>query len=309
LHTKSGGKEYWKRYYSLYLMLIPGLSYVVIYKFLPLVGLTMAFQDYQIFLGDNILESMMLSPFVGLDNFKRLFAYGEFAHVFSNTIIISLMKLFILFPIPIILAVLISEVPSIHYKRTLQTVVYLPHFLSWVVVFGILSTLFGSYGAVNELLTKIGWKPIGFFSDPQVFRWTLVFSDGWKEMGWGSIIYLSAITGINSELYEAATIDGAQKMQQIWNITLPGILPTIAMMLALRMGGILNAGFEQILVMYNPGVYSTADIIDTFVYRVGLGKMDYSFGTAAGLFNSVIGFIMVIGGNYLSKRVTEHSIW
>ena len=309
MHTKSGGKEYWKRYYSLYLMLIPGLSYVVIYKFLPLVGLTMAFQDYQIFLGDNILESMMLSPFVGLDNFKRLFAYGEFAHVFSNTIIISLMKLFILFPIPIILAVLISEVPSIHYKRTLQTVVYLPHFLSWVVVFGILSTLFGSYGAVNELLTKIGWKPIGFFSDPQVFRWTLVFSDGWKEMGWGSIIYLSAITGINSELYEAATIDGAQKMQQIWNITLPGILPTIAMMLALRMGGILNAGFEQILVMYNPGVYSTADIIDTFVYRVGLGKMDYSFGTAAGLFNSVIGFIMVIGGNYLSKRVTEHSIW
>ena len=309
MHMKSGGKEYWKRYYPLYLMLIPGLLYVIIYKFLPLIGLTMAFQDFQIFAGDNILESLFLSPFVGSDNFKKLFSYGDFAHVFQNTIIISLMKLFALFPVPIILAVLISEIPSIRYKKTLQTVVYLPHFLSWVVVFGILSTLLGSYGAVNALLTDIGLQPIGFFSDPQVFRWTLVFSDGWKEMGWGSIIYLSAITGINGELYEAATIDGAQKMQQIWYITLPGIMPTVAMMLALRMGSILNAGFEQILVMYNPGVYSTADIIDTYVYRMGLGKMDYSMGTAAGLFNSVISFIMVIGGNYLSKKVTDYSIW
>ncbi len=309
MHMKSGGKEYWKRYYPLYLMLIPGLLYVIIYKFLPLIGLTMAFKDFQIFAGDNILESLFLSPFVGIDNFKKLFSYGDFAHVFQNTIIISLMKLFALFPVPIILAVLISEIPSIRYKKTLQTVVYLPHFLSWVVVFGILSTLLGSYGAVNALLTDIGLQPIGFFSDPQVFRWTLVFSDGWKEMGWGSIIYLSAITGINGELYEAATIDGAQKMQQIWYITLPGIMPTVAMMLALRMGSILNAGFEQILVMYNPGVYSTADIIDTYVYRMGLGKMDYSMGTAAGLFNSVISFIMVIGGNYLSKKVTDYSIW
>ena len=309
MHMKSGGKEYWKRYYSLYLMLIPGLLYVVIYKFLPLIGLTMAFQDFQIFAGDNILESLFLSPFVGIDNFRKLFSYGDFAHVFQNTIIISLMKLFVLFPVPIILAVLISEIPSIRYKKTLQTVVYLPHFLSWVVVFGILSTLLGSYGAVNALLSNIGLQSVGFFSDPQVFRWTLVFSDGWKEMGWGSIIYLSAITGINSELYEASTIDGAKKMQQIWYITLPGIMPTVAMMLALRMGSILNAGFEQILVMYNPGVYSTADIIDTYVYRRGLGKMDYSMGTAAGLFNSVVSFIMVIGGNYLSRKVTDYSIW
>jgi len=309
MHMKSGGKEYWKRYYSLYLMLIPGLLYVVIYKFLPLIGLTMAFQDFQIFAGDNILESLFLSPFVGIDNFRKLFSYGDFAHVFQNTIIISLMKLFVLFPVPIILAVLISEIPSIRYKKTLQTVVYLPHFLSWVVVFGILSTLLGSYGAVNALLSNIGLQSVGFFSDPQVFRWTLVFSDGWKEMGWGSIIYLSAITGINSELYEASTIDGAKKMQQIWYITLPGIMPTVAMMLALRMGSILNAGFEQILVMYNPGVYSTADIIDTYVYRMGLGKMDYSMGTAAGLFNSVVSFIMVIGGNYLSRKVTDYSIW
>ena len=309
MHMKSGGKEYWKRYYSLYLMLIPGLLYVVIYKFLPLAGLTMAFQDFQIFAGDNILESLFLSPFVGIDNFRKLFSYGDFAHVFQNTIIISLMKLFVLFPVPIILAVLISEIPSIRYKKTLQTVVYLPHFLSWVVVFGILSTLLGSYGAVNALLSNIGLQSVGFFSDPQVFRWTLVFSDGWKEMGWGSIIYLSAITGINSELYEASTIDGAKKMQQIWYITLPGIMPTVAMMLALRMGSILNAGFEQILVMYNPGVYSTADIIDTYVYRMGLGKMDYSMGTAAGLFNSVVSFIMVIGGNYLSRKVTDYSIW
>ena len=240
MHMKSGGKEYWKRYYPLYLMLIPGLLYVIIYKFLPLIGLTMAFKDFQIFAGDNILESLFLSPFVGIDNFKKLFSYGDFAHVFQNTIIISLMKLFALFPVPIILAVLISEIPSIRYKKTLQTVVYLPHFLSWVVVFGILSTLLGSYGAVNALLTDIGLQPIGFFSDPQVFRWTLVFSDGWKEMGWGSIIYLSAITGINGELYEAATIDGAQKMQQIWYITLPGISTVVELILFLNLNGALQ---------------------------------------------------------------------
>ena len=309
MNVKSGGREYWKRYYSLYLMLIPGLLFVIIYKFTPLIGLVMAFQDFQIFLGDNIIESLILSPFVGLDNFIKLFSYGEFIQVFINTIVISLLKLVVLFPIPIILAVLMSEISSIGYKRTLQTVVYLPHFLSWVVVFGIFSTLFGSYGIVNTFLQSIGLNQIGFFSDPQTFRWTLVFSDGWKEMGWGSIIYLSAIAAINNELYEAATIDGAEKLKQIWHITLPSIMPTIAMLFVIRLGGILNAGFEQILVMYNPGVYSTADIIDTFVYRIGLGQMDYSFGTTAGLFNSIVSFIMIVGGNYFSKKITDHSIW
>jgi len=290
-------------------MLIPGLIFVIIYKFLPLAGLVMAFQDFQIFLGDNIIESLIKSPFVGWDNFVKLFSYAEFPKVFANTLVISLMKLVVLFPMPILLAVLLNEISSVKYKKVLQTVVYLPHFLSWVVVFGILSTLLSSYGVVNEIIKGVGLEPIGFFSDAKIFRWTLVFSDGWKEVGWSSIIYLAAITGINNELYEAAIIDGADKLQRIWHITLPGIFSTIIMMFILRIGGILNAGFEQILVMYNPGVYSTADIIDTFVYRIGLGQMDYSFATAAGLFNSVVSFILVIGGNFLCKKFTQNSIW
>lgn len=289
---------------DLYILLIPGLAFLFLFKYTPMYGILIAFQDF------NIFKGISGSTWVGLSNFNKLFRSEEFYMVFKNTLIISTYKVLFLFPLPIFVALVLNEIKAMFFKRSIQTIVYLPHFLSWVIIGGLfVNILSPSGGIVNSVITALGGKPIHFLMDNVFFRGVLVFTAGWKEAGWGAIIYIAAIAGIDQEIYEAAVVDGAGRIKQIIHITLPGLASTIVLMFILRLGSILDAGFEQVLIMYNPVVYETADIIGTFVYRVGLGKMDYSFSTAVGLFNSLIGFIMIMTGNYLSKKILKKSIW
>ncbi|TBL70792.1 sugar ABC transporter permease [Paenibacillus thalictri] len=301
--------RYWRKHYSLYLMSLPGIVFLLIIKFVPLYGLTLAFKDFNIFVGNGVLDSIVKSPWVGMKHFQAIFTKPDFLRVISNTLIISIYKLVLLFPLPIILAVLLGEVKSNGFKRTVQTLVYLPHFLSWVVVFGLFYSMLGTYGIVNQLVAGLGFEPIKFFTNPDLFRGLLVVSDGWKEMGWSAIVFLAAITSIDPQQYEAAMIDGANRWQKMLHITLPGMMPIIALMLILRVGHILNAGFEQVLAMYNPSVYSVGDIIQTYIYRIGLGRMDYSIATTLGLFESVIALILIATCNTICKKTLGRSIW
>ncbi|CAM3569916.1 sugar ABC transporter permease [Erysipelothrix urinaevulpis] len=290
--------------WELYVMLVPGILFLFIFNYLPISGIVIAFQDF------NIFKGILGSEWVGFNNFIRLFSSADFALIFKNTIIISILKILILFPLPIILAILLNEIKNLRFKKTVQTVVYLPHFISWVIVSGLFINLLSVHGGfVNELIKSFGGTPIPFFLSKQHFRGVLIFTEGWKEVGWGTIVYLAAITGIDQEQFEVARIDGANKLQEIIHITIPSIAPTIILMFILRLGGLLEAGTEQILVMYNPVVYEVADVIGTYVVRVGLGTSDYSFATAVGLFNSVISFVLVIAGNKLAKRWFDSSIW
>jgi putative aldouronate transport system permease protein len=295
--------------YDMYLILLPSLIYILIFNYLPLYGIIIAFKDYNMFAGSSPLDAIAKSPYVGFANFARLFRSPDFLRVFRNTLTISLYKMFYLFPLPILLALLLNEIRNLYFKRGLQTVLYLPHFISWPVVSGIFVALLSSTGIINNLIKSLGGDPIMFLMDKRYFRSVLVVTDGWKSVGWSSIIYLAAISGVDMSLYEAARVDGAGKLSQTWHVTLPSITPTIIMLLVLNVGGILEAGFQQIFIMYNPIVYEVADIIGTYVYRVGLGQMQFGFGTAVGLFNSVVAFILIISSNYLSRRSTGRSIW
>lgn len=306
--TSSLLRYIWK-HPMLYIMLIPGLFFLFIYKFFPLYGILIAFKDYKIFMGDNPIKAIGLSDWVGFKHFARLFASNQFFDVLRNTLEINALKILWLFPIPIISAILLSEVRNLIFKKLSQTLIYVPYFFSWVIVFGIFYSLLGSYGIVNTIIVACGGERIGFFTDTDIFRSVLVFTEGWKEIGYNTIIYLAAITGISPELYEAARVDGANKWRQIWHITLPGILPTVVLMLILKVGYILNTGFEQVLVFYNPSVYEVADIIQTYVYRLGIGQMNFSLSTAMGLFNSVVAFILIVSCNAVSRKVLGRSIW
>lgn len=282
--------RYVRRHPMMYLMLIPGLFFLFIYKFAPLYGILIAFKDYNIFAGSNPIDAIAKSPWVGFANFERLFKSSEFIKVLVNTLIINGMKILFLFPIPIICAILLNEIRNKAFRKLSQTAIYVPYFFSWVVVFGIFYSLFGSYGVVNNVIAALGHARIKFFTDTGIFRWLLVFTEGWKEIGYNTVIYLAAITGIDIALYEAASVDGANKWKQIWHVTMPGLLPTIVLMFILKVGYILDTGFEQVLVFYNPAVYDVADIIQTYVYRLGMGQMDFPLSTALGLFNSVVAF-------------------
>lgn len=290
-------------------MLVPGLFFLIVYKFLPLYGITIAFKDYSIFAGSNPIDAIAKSPWVGLKHFDRLFSSSQFVKVLLNTLIINGYKILFLFPIPIICAIMLNEIRNVAYRKLAQTAIYVPYFFSWVIVFGIFYSLLGTYGIVNSALAALGYERISFFSDTNVFRGLLVFTEGWKEVGWNTVIYLAAITAIDPTLYEAARVDGAGKLRQIWNITLPGLAPTIVLMLILKVGYILETGFEQILVFYNATVYDVADVIQTYVYRMGLGQADFSLGTALGLFNSVVAFILIVGANTVCKKLLNRSIW
>lgn len=293
-----------KKNMSLYFILIPGLVYLLIFKYIPMYGLVIAFQNF------NIFEGIKGSEWVGLANFTKLVASDEFWSVFRNTLIISIYKIVILFPLPIMTALLLNEIRHTMYKKTVQTIVYLPHFLSWVVIAGLfINILSPTSGLVNKAINAFGGESINFMMSKEWFRSVLIFTAGWKETGWSTVIYIAAIAGINQDMYEAAALDGAGRVQQMWYITLPAIIPTIVLMLILRLGSILEAGTEQILMMYNPTVYEVGDVIGTYVYRMGVGKMEYSFTTAVGLFNSVVGFILIISGNFISRRLTGSSIW
>lgn len=296
---KSGVINYWQYY----VLLFPALVLIVLFQYVPLYGLQIAFKDFNIFVG------IKDSSFVGWSHFRRVFSDAYFYKVLGNTLTISFYKLVFLFPLPIILAIQLNEVKSALFRRSVQTVVYLPHFLSWVIVSGLFVSILGSDGIINQLLSPFVARPIRFLMDRNWFRSVLVFTEGWKGIGWSAIVYLAAITGIDPQLYEAAIVDGANKFQRIWYITIPGISPTIVLLLILNIGNLLEAGFQQILVMYNPMVYSVADIIGTYVYRVGLGQMNYSYGAAVGLFNSVVAFVLIITGNQVAKRLAGRSIW
>ncbi|MGM1046662.1 MAG: ABC transporter permease [Bacillota bacterium] len=295
--------DIWKEW-DLYLLLVPGILFILLFKYTPMYGIVIAFKDFNIFTG------LADSPWVGWKNFEKLFTSPDFALVFKNTVIISLLKIVILFPLPIIIALMLNEMKNMIFKRSVQTVIYLPHFLSWVIVSGLFIDLLSTNGGlVNKLLVSLNLEPIAFFLDNSVFRSVLITSAGWKETGWSTIVYLAAFSTIDPVLYEAAKIDGSGKWKQLWHITLPGIAPIIILMFILRLGSILEAGTEQILTMYNPVVYKVSDVIGTYVYRQGLGNQDYSFTTAVGLFEAVISFTLVIVGNSLSKKYLQRGIW
>lgn len=298
-----------KRCWDLYPLLIPGIVLVFIFCYLPMYGVIIGFKDYSLFAGKNPLDAIAQSSWVGLKNWTVLWKQPEFKRAVSNTLIISLMKIIFGFPIPILMALMINEVRNRTAKRIIQTTLYLPHFMSWVVVAALFLSILGTSGVVNKIILSMGGDMQKFFMDNAWFRWVLLFTSVWKESGWGTIVYLAAITGIDPELYEAAKVDRANRLQQLWHITLPGISGTIVMMLIMRLAGIMDAGFGQILVMYNPTVYNSGDIIGTYVYRIGLGQMNFSRGTIVGLFNSVINCVLMLGGNFFSRKLTEKSIW
>jgi len=294
---------------DMYLLLIPGLIFILIFHYLPLYGILIAFKDYNIFAGSNPLDAIWKSDWVGFKYWRNLWAEQEFRQAFRNTIVISLMKIVIGFPVPILLALGINEMPGVFFKRSVQTALYLPHFISWAVVGSIFLSILGTGGIVENIITALGGEPVRFFMNTKAFPWVILGSSIWKESGWGTIVYLAAIAGVSPEYYEAATIDGATRFQRMRYITVPCISSMIMMMLILRLGSLMSAGFDQILVMYNPTVYATGDIMDTFIYRIGLGQLNFSMGSAVGLFNSIVSFILVASSNLFCRRAFGRSMW
>ena len=301
--------SYLRQHWVLYLMLVPGLFFLFIYKLLPLWGLQIAFKNYKIFAAETPWKAIAESAWVGMKHFNKLFASSQFKVVLRNTLEINFLKILWLFPVPILCAILLNEIRHAFYQKLCQTLIYVPYFFSWVLIFGIFYSLLGSYGIVNTLIAAGGAERLNFFGDQSIFRSVLVFTEGWKEVGYNTVIYLAAITGIDITLYEAAKVDGANKFAQIWHITLPGLLPTIVLMLIMKVGYILTTGFEQVLVFYSPPVYDVADIIETYVYRIGLGQANFSLATALGLFNAVVAFVLIVGANTVSKKTLGRSIW
>ena len=297
-------KKRWKlrENWQLYLMIAIPLSLIVIFLYVPMYGIVSAFQNYRPDLG------YMHSEFVGLKWFYYLFSMPDFKEILYNTVVIALLKIFFGQLVPLVFALLLNEVTRTGYKRVIQTLVYLPHFLSWVIIGGIFIDLLSTKGIVNQILGVFGVEPIFFLGSNQWFRFTLVFTDVWKEFGWGSILYLSALTAIDPTLYEAAVIDGAGRLKQTRYVTLPGIMPTIVLLACLSLGGILSAGFEQVLILYNPAVYKTGDILDTFMYRAGLLNAQFSLATALGLFKSGISFVLILTSYALADRFANYKI-
>lgn len=292
----------WKQYQKhrgLMLMFLPGFLLLLVFSYFPLYGILIAFKDFKISTG------VWASPWVGLKHFEMLFSDYEFLLALKNTLVISVLKLVIGFPMPIILAILINEIRFIRYKKTLQMFSYLPHFFSWVVLGGMITQMFSATGPVNTLLSYVGFdEPVPFFSDPTMFLVLLIVTAIWQSVGWNSVIYIAAITGVDHSLYEAAEIDGAGKLRQVLSITIPSIAPTIITLFILNLGQVVNAGFDQIYNLYNPVVYEVSDIIDTLVLRK-MQTMNYSFGTAVGLFKSVVGLVLILGTNFIVKKLSD----
>ena len=288
-----------------YLILLPGICYFLIFHYQPMYGALIAFKDYK------VAKGILGSQWVGMKNFLEFFHHPSSWIVTRNTIIFSFYKLLFGFSAPILLALLLNEVKNRFLKRFVQTVTYMPHFMSWVVIAGIVTfALSPSTGIVNKLLVAMGFEPVYFMVSPEYFHGILVVTDIWREMGWGSIVYLAALSGISAELYEAAMVDGAGRWRQTIHITLPSLAPTIVIMLILRMGTIMNAGFDQVYTMYNPAVYGVSDILDTFVFRMGLESAKYSFATAVGLFKSLISFCLVVITNQVARKIDpDQGIW
>jgi putative aldouronate transport system permease protein len=293
-----------RRDWQLYLLLAPLLFWFALFLYKPMSGLVIAFQDFSIFRG------ISKSPWVGFENFIELFQNDMFVRAFWNTITISGLGLIFAFPVPIILALMFNEVQNATARSWAQTIVYLPHFISVVIVAGIvINFLSPSIGIVNLLLKGVGLEPIYFLTQPEWFRPVFIGSSIWKESGFESIVYLAAIAGVSPTLYESARVDGASRWQMMWRITLPCILPTIIIMLIIRIGNLVEVGFEYIILLYRPSTYESADVVSTFIYRTGLQGTQYDLATAAGLFNAVIAFVLVYSANRISRRVSSTSLW
>ncbi|OXS54328.1 hypothetical protein B1A99_26790 [Cohnella sp. CIP 111063] len=293
-----------RRYWFLYLLFVPVIVYYLVFRYYPifLQGI-LAFKQYKLSSG------IWGSPWVGFDNFTYVFARPDFYNVLENTIVISLLRIAFGFFPPIVLAILLFDLRSSWLRRVSQTILYIPHFFSWVIIYGIVFAMFSNTGMVNQLITGIGGSEQNFLMAPEWFRPLIVGSGIWKEIGWGTIIYLAALTGIDPSIYEAAKVDGAGPLQRIRHITLPGIRPVVVFLFTLSLGSVLNAGVEQILLFYSPATYEVGDIIDTFVFRQGLNQLQYSMATAVGLFQSVIGLILILSANWLAKRYAGTGIW
>lgn len=302
---KNGGffQKYWKNRF-LFLLLLPAVICCILFSYLPMPGVIIAFHNYR-FIG-----GIFGSPWVGFENFRTLFKMKSFGQVFGNTLIISFYKLVTGFPAPIIFALLLNEIRHVKFKKTVQTISYLPHFVSWVVLGGLfMQFLSPSMGPINIVLKDLGFTSIYFLGDQKYFRSVLVVTSMWKGFGWGSIVYLAAITNISPELYEAAEMDGAGRFRKMWNITLPSIVPVITIMIIFAISGIVGDDFDQIFNLYNEAVYNVGDVLSTYIYRVGLVDMKYSFSTAVGLFRNVISFALVFFANAIVKKINEYGLW
>ncbi|NEU62742.1 sugar ABC transporter permease [Paenibacillus sp. ALJ109b] len=305
LGTRLGdaGRYLW-RYRILYLLSVPGILYFFLFKYVPLFGSIIAFQNY------NIFKGITGSDWVGLEHFQKMFSHYDFLRILNNTLLLGLYDLVIAFPVPILLAILLNEVRMIVFKRLLQTIVYMPHFLSWVVISGIFMGIFSmDAGVVNKALGFLGMQPIYFLGEDSYIRSILIGSGIWRDSGYGTIIFLAAIAGINPDLYEAAEVDGAGRLKQIWSITLPSLLPTIMILLLLHIGKFLDLGFERVFVFLNPLNLESGEILDTYIYKAGLLSQQYSYTTAIGLFKSVVGLMLVLLGNFFSKKTTGESLY
>lgn len=289
--------------WQLHAMMLPGIVLVVIFMYGPLPGIVLAFKDF------IPTKGIFGSDWVGLDTFKYMIALPDSIQILWNTLKIAMLKIVFNFPVPIIVAILINEVRRNVFKRSIQTFIYLPHFLSWVILSGIFIDLFSQTGIVNKALALFGAGPYFFMGDPAHFIKLLISTDVWKNFGYSTIIYLAAITGIDGALYESAVIDGANRFKQIWHITIPSLVPIILLVFTLSLGGILDAGFDQIFNMYNPLVWSSADVIDTYVYRLAIIEANYSLGTAIGLLKSVVGFILVVSSYLIARKYSDYSIF
>jgi putative aldouronate transport system permease protein len=296
--------DHFRREWQIYVMLLPTIIWFLVFLYKPMYGLQIAFKDYSIFRGVDG------SPWIGWEHFETLFSNDQFIRAVKNTITISFYNLLFGFPAPIILALMFNEVLHASYKRTAQTIVYLPHFISSVIIAGIVITAFSpTVGVINAVIGWFGLDPIYFLTQPQWFRPIFVGTGIWQEAGFGSIVFLAAIAGVNPSLYESAAMDGANRWQMMWKITIPSILPTILIMLIIRIGNIMEVSFELVVLLYQPSTYETADVVNTWVYRQGLQSGQYDLAAAAGLFNAVVAFVLVMTANTLSRRFSRTSLW
>lgn len=293
------------KYKQLYTLMIPGMLLILIFAYIPMMGIVIAFKDY------TFVGGIFGSEWVGLKHFRKIFSDPYFYIVLRNTLVISLYKLFFNFVTPVAFAILLNEIKNRRYKKIVQTASYLPYFISWIVLSGIISSVFSMDGAVNAVVRFFGGNPKSFMTDKSIFRGILIGTEMWKSFGWNAIVYLAAISGIDPTLYEAATVDGASRFKRIFHITIPAIMPVICIMLILNSASILNAGFDQVFNLYNDSVMEIADIIDTYVYRKGIEELQYSYSTSIGLFKSVICMLLMLISNTAVRKMggEEYALW
>lgn len=294
---------YLRRYWQLYFLLILPLAYFLTFKYGPMYGIQIAFKDFNFFQGIND------SKWIGWDAFREVFQNQDFYKTLRNTLMLNFLDLLVSFPAPLLLAIMLYEVKAVWFKKLSQTILYIPHFISWVIIGGIVYQVFGTQsGFVNNMWMALGFQPIPFLTDPNYWLVTYLLTGVWQSAGWGTILYLAALTGINKELYEAADMDGAGRLKRIWHITLPGLKTTIITLLIINLGNMVTIGFERPFVIGNVAVQDYSDVLSTFVYRIGLESGQYTLATVVGLFQAVVGLIFVLGANYASKKSTGEGI-